>query len=127
MSEDNVSVAPAITQADAIAALKSEVAALRVAIDSIPAQVSANLLFGKNIGGFPDDMGQPKEYQLGQAAQNYFIWPAMMGAGRALQSPENLLFMAVMLDAMSQAGPDPISRVNAAQAALAAVKQQLRG
>jgi hypothetical protein len=121
-SADNVKVSKADVEA-----LRNEVANLHAEVQNIPTQVVSTLLAGKNLAGFPDDMGLPKEFQLGQPAQNYFVWSANMGATRALQSPENLFLIAVMLDAMSQAGADPVARMQAAQAALDNAKRTIHG
>ncbi len=110
-----------------IQALSADVAALRAVVDGLPAQVVNLLLAGHNLAGFPDDMGIPKEYQLGQAYQNYMVWSANMGTSRALQSPENLLFLATMMDAMAVAESDPVAKLNAAQKALDDMKRALRG
>lgn len=93
---------------------------------TVVAAVVERLLASKGLAGYPDDMGLPAEFQLGQPLQNYFVWSARNGAAWALSSPEVLLGMAAAWDAMASA-TTPAGRVSAAQKALDDLKRTLHG
>jgi hypothetical protein len=93
-------------------------------VQSIADAVVARIFDGGNFGSLPNDMGLPAEFQLGRAAQNFYIWSARRGVEWAFQQPETLLYIATILDAMAQGGSNT-QRVENGLAALAAVKKTL--
>lgn len=98
--------------------------AVNISAQDVATEVVKQLLTGTNLAGLPDDMGLPADQQLGKALQNYFVWSAHNGTSWALQSAENWLLVAVMLDAMNGAA-DPAAKIAAAQQAAADLRRTL--
>ena len=91
-------------------------------VEEIATAVVDRLLAGKGtvtIDGqpYPDHLGVPEGLRLGLPFQNYLTWSGYMGAIWALQDPNVLLRLAVMLTAMAKAGDDPQKMLHAAVAA----------